>query len=137
MSFLRQLGQRLLAFMSGRNGLDSLALVLLILSLAVQMVGSIAGSGLLLLVSLVFYGGALFRIFSRKSYRREAENQKFLAGWDKIKVSARQFFLRIKLSRQYKYFRCPQCRALLRMRRGEGEKEICCPQCRHPFRQKA
>lgn len=137
MSFLRRLARRLTAFMSGRNGIDQLGFVSLIVSLALQMIGSVTGSALLMLISLVFYGWTIFRIFARKSYRREEENKKFVTGWETLKTKCRQFFLRLRLSREFKYFKCPQCKALLRVKRGEGEKEICCPRCQNRFRVKS
>ncbi len=133
MSFLRQLGRRFMAFMSGRNGFDQLALATLITSLLLQLIGSFMGSILLFLLSLALYAWSLFRIFSRKSYKREEENRKFVMGWQTLKTKARQLFLRLKNSRQYKYFKCPQCHTLLRVNRGEGPKDVCCPKCQMRF----
>ena len=137
MAFLRSIIQKFNAFMSGRNGIDQLSFALLIVSLILQFIGSFTGTGLLLLLSLALYGYTLFRVFSRKSYKREEENKKFCVWWEKIKTQAVQFYRRLKLSRQYKYFKCPQCRALLRIKRGEGEKDVCCPKCQNRFKQKS
>lgn len=137
MSFLQNLGQRFMAFMSGRNGVDQLTVAGLIGSLLLQVLGSLLGSPLLLIISFAAYGFTVFRVFSKKSYKREEENRKFCAWWENVKTKTVQFFKRLKLSRQYKYFKCPQCKALLRMSRGEGEKEICCPKCQNRFKQKS
>ena len=137
MSFLRNLGQRIAAFMSGRTGFDQLSLACLIGSLALQFIASLTGFPLLMLLSLAAYGYSLFRIFSRKSYKRQRENEQFSAWWANVKTKTVQFIKRLKLCRQYKYFRCPQCKTLLRLSRGGGEKEICCPKCQHRFRQKS
>jgi uncharacterized C2H2 Zn-finger protein len=88
-------------------------------------------------LSIALYGWALFRIFSKRSPKRATENQKFLTWWTPIGTKIRQFILRLKLRKQYKYFKCPQCGALLRMSRGAGEKDICCPKCQNKFRQKS
>ncbi len=134
MSFFRRMGRRFTAWMSRRNGIDQLAFVSLVTSLILQLVGSVTGFGLLVLVSIVLYAWALFRVFSKKSYKREEENKKFTLAWESAKTKTRQYFLRLRLSRQYKYFKCPQCKTLLRFNRGEGEKDICCPKCQHHFR---
>lgn len=134
MSFFRRMGRRFTAWMSRRNGIDQLAFVSLVTSLILQLVGSVTGFGLLVLVSIVLYAWALFRVFSKKSYKREEENKKFTLAWESAKTKTRQYFLRLRLSRQYKYFKCPQCKTLLRSNRGEGEKDICCPKCQHHFR---
>ncbi len=137
MSFLKALGQRIAVFMSGRTGLDQLSLACLVGSLILQFAASLTGIPLLMLVSLAAYGYSLFRVFSRRSYKRQQENEKFCAWRINLKTKAVQFWKRLKLCRQYKYFKCPQCRTLLRLSRGGGEKEICCPKCQHRFRQKS
>ena len=137
MPFLRNLGQRIAAFMNGRNGFDQLGLACIIGSLALQVIASVSGFPLLMLLSLAAYGYSLFRIFSRKSYKRQQENEKFSAWWADVKTKTVQLWKRLKLCRQYKYFKCPQCKTLLRLSRGGGEKDICCPKCQHRFKQKS
>ena len=136
MTFLQQLKWRLMNFMRGRNGMDQLALTTLMVSLALQLIGSLVQSGALMLLSLALYGFTLFRIFSRKSARRMAENAKFTAWRARTVTRVRQWFLRLKHSRQYKYFKCPQCGVLLRISRGAGERDVSCPQCHCQFRQR-
>ncbi len=135
--WLSGLFRRLAVWMSGRNGLDQLSLVIVIVSTILQAFASLMSSWLLLVIGFGLYGWALFRIFSRKSVRRAVENQKFLGLWALVSTKIRQFFTRLKNGRRYKYFKCPQCKALLRLTRGQGEREVCCPQCQHRFRQKA
>lgn len=128
---------RIADFMRGRNGFDQLALAALVVSLVLQLIGALTGFSLLLVLSMALYLYAFFRIFSPKSYKREAENQKFSVWWSGVQTKIVQFFRRLKLMRQYKYFKCPQCKALLRLTRGVGEKDICCPKCQNRFKQKA
>lgn len=137
MSFFNQLRRKFMDFMSGRNGMDQLSFACLLISLGLQVLGGVFGSSLFLLLSIALYAWTLFRVFSRKSYKREEENKKFLSLWSTVKTKARQYYLRLKGVRQYKYFHCPQCKALLRLTRGQGEKEICCPKCQNRFRQKS
>ena len=133
MSFFKMLSRRFMAFMSTRNGFDPLSMAILIGSLLLQIIGSITGLNVILFLSIALYGWALFRVFSKRNPNRAAENQKFLAWWTPIGTKVRQFILRLKLRRQYKYFKCPQCKSLLRMSRGAGEKEICCPKCQNLY----
>ena len=137
MPFLKMLGRRFMAFMSGRNGFDQLSMGILIGSLLLQIIGSIAGLNVIMFLSIALYGWALFRIFSKRSPKRATENQKFLTWWTPIGTKIRQFILRLKRRKQYKYFKCPQCGALLRMSRGAGEKDICCPKCQNRFKMKS
>ena len=137
MTFFHQLARRLAAYMSGRNGIDQLAVASLAASLALQMAGSLLRSSLLLLLSLALFGWSLYRIFSRRREKREEENRKFMQWFGSAQTKARQFILRMKLRKEYKYFKCPQCGALLRLKRGGGEKQICCPKCQHQFQQRS
>ena len=79
----------------------------------------------------------LFRMFSRNHEKRSAENRKYIeltSGW-KTKLS--QFIKRTKNRRDYRYFKCPNCKVLLRMKRGSGEKDITCVRCGHQFKMKS
>ena len=133
MSFWKQLLYRISGWLYGRNGVDQIALVALMASLLLQLLASLTGLSLFLLLSVAIYVFVLFRIFSKKSYARQAENTKFVNWLVNLKTKLRQFFLRLKLRKQYIYFRCPQCRTLLRAGRGQGEKEMHCPKCGNAF----
>ena len=137
MNFLQQLKWKFLNFMRGRNGVDQLTLAMLIGSLSLQLIGSITGVSFITVLSMALYVLTLVRVFARKTTQRTMENAKFVAWWGQTGTKARQWFLRLKNSRQYKYFKCPQCGVLLRLKRGEGEKDICCPKCQNRFKQKS
>jgi hypothetical protein len=127
----------LAGFMQGRNGVDNLGWHALWTGLILSLVSSFLGSMLLSLAGNVLYFYALFRMLSRNVVKRQAENNRyvhFLNNWQK---EVKQFFLRLKGTKEYKYFRCPACKNRLRLRRGCGEKHITCPVCRHQFDQKA
>ena len=136
MTFFQRIAERLRTFMTGRNGVDQLAVCALSLSLLTQLIGSFTGSFVLLILSMAFYGYTLFRIFSRKRYARQEENERFVTAFQGIKTKIRQFFLRVKLSKEYKYFRCSQCKTLIRLRRGGGERTVICPKCGNTFQKK-
>ena len=124
-------------FMRGRYGGDKLSLVLLIAGIVFSMVTSFTGITIFYYLGLVFYFIALFRMFSRNIVRRSAENQKFLGVCNKVFTAVRQFFVRLKNSRKYKYFRCPQCGVRLRLPRKVGEVTVTCSKCKNQFRKKA
>ena len=124
-------------FMRGRYGGDKLSLALLILGIAFSTVTSFTGITIFYYVGLAFYFIALFRMFSRNIVRRAAENQKFLGICSKVSTPVRQFFVRIRNSKKYKYFRCPQCGVRLRLPRKVGEVTVTCSKCRNQFKKKA
>lgn len=124
-------------FMAGRRGADELSMSLLITGVVLSMLSSIFRLPLLYLLSLAAYVYALFRMFSRNLEKRYAENAAFLKLWRGKSSGAKQFFNRIKNSRKYRYFKCPECKSLLRLPRGVGEVTVTCGKCRHAFKQKA
>ena len=137
MSFFRQLLFRLARFMSCRNGLDQLGMALIIASFVIQIFIPFTGLYQLIYLSYGLYGWFLFRFFSKNKYKRQEENRKFMVFFRNAVLKTKQFFRRLKGMKQYKYFRCPQCKTLLRLTRGTGEKEIHCPRCSHEFHKKA
>ena len=123
--------------MAGRHGADEMSLALLIAGLAISMVGGIVRLPILSLVSTAMYFYAIFRMFSRDHQKRCAENQKYLAFWNNGTRGLKQFFVRMKNMRKYKYFKCPQCNSRLRLPRKVGEVTVTCGKCHHAFKQKA
>lgn len=124
-------------FMVGRYGSDELSLVLLVVGIVLSMLSSIFRLGLLHLLSLAIYVFALFRMFSRNTGKRRAENAKFVGAWHGCISSIKQFINRMKNMRKYKYFKCPECHSRLRLPRKVGEVTVTCGKCHHAFKQKA
>lgn len=124
-------------FMSGRNGSDQLCLALILLGIVLILLGSITNLVIIDYLGLASYIYSLFRMFSRNLVKRRAENEKYLAFRRNFKTNISQFFARLKNSKQYKYFRCPQCKARLRLPRKVGEVTVTCGKCHHQFKQKA
>jgi len=137
MTFWQKIKQASARFMQGRHGVDNLGFFTLLSGLALSLIGSFTGFGILNILGFVLYVWTLFRMFSRNNEARTAENRKYIeltSGW---KTRCSQFIKRMKNRREYKYFRCPNCKVLLRLKRGCGEKEIDCVRCGHHFREKA
>ena len=136
-NFLYKLRMWISSFMQGRHGPDQFGIFTLIAGLVLSLLSSFIGLPVLGLAGTALYIYTLFRLFSRNQNKRIAENQKYIALTANTKTKARQFVLRQKNRKDYKYFRCPQCKVLLRMKRGTGEKEITCAKCGHQFTQKS
>ncbi len=137
MGFWAKIKAGLVRFMQGRHGTDNLGIFTLILGLILSLVGSFTGVGILSFLGLALYVITIFRMCSRNQEARARENRKYIeltSGW-KTKIT--QFFRRCKNRKEYKYFKCPKCRALIRMKRGSGERDITCVRCSHQFRAKA
>ena len=117
--------QWLQKFMAGRYGSDRLNMVILSAGLVACLISAFVDSVKLnLLLTAVSYGlmfWALFRSFSRNTYKRYQENRKFLQIFDRLK------------DRDHRYFDCPKCRQMGRVPRGKGKISITCPRCREKF----
>ena len=137
MSFMQKVKDGLRRLMVGRRGPDELSLALLVAGVVLSMLSSITRIGLFYLVSLVAYGFSIFRMFSRKIEKRYAENTKFLTFWRGWRSSLKQFINRAKNMRKFKYYKCPQCHAWLRLPRKVGEVTVTCGKCHSNFKQKA
>ena len=137
MSFLQRLKESLARFMQGRHGPDNLGMFTLVSGLLCSLLGSFAGIALFSLIGFALYVLTLFRMFSRNHEKRMAENRKYISITSDWKTKIRQFMKRMKNRRDYKYFKCPNCKVLLRMKRGSGEKDITCVRCGHQFKQKS
>ena len=137
MNFFQKMLFGFARFMSVRNGPDQLGMALILVSFAIQIATPLTGFGWLIYLSYGLYALFLFRFFSKNKAKRQEENWKFVSFFRNAVLKTKQFFRRLKGMKQYKYFKCPQCRTLLRLNRGAGEKEIHCPRCGHEFHQKA
>ena len=137
MSFFDKLRESARQMMAGRHGADELSMALMIVGLTISIVSSLLGVGIFSIISLALYGYAIFRMFSRDHNKRYLENQKYLTWWNGTGSAIRQFFVRMKNIRKYKYFKCPECHARLRLPRKVGEVTVTCGKCHHAFKQKA
>ncbi len=120
-----------------RHGADELSLGLLISGLALSLISRITRLGVLELLGMAAYIFSVYRMLSRQHEKRYQENQKFVALWRKSSGEAKQFSVRWKNRKSFKYFKCPQCHALLRLPRKVGEVTVTCGKCHHAFKKKA
>ena len=116
---------KLRQFMAGRYGTDKLNTCILVLGVIVSIVAAILHNPFLTLIfatlSYVLMFWAIFRTFSRNTYKRYQENRKFLMLLDRIK------------DRKHRYYSCPRCRQPVRVPRGKGKIAITCPKCKEKF----
>ncbi len=136
MTFWERIKQSLRNLMVGRQGVDQLSLALVWTGLGLYVLSALLGSGLLSLVSMAVYGYTLFRVFSRNTEKRSAENRRYLTRKNRMQTNAKQARTRFNNRKQYKYFRCPSCKAWLKLPRGAGVVTVTCGRCHNSFTQK-
>ncbi len=128
--------EKLIRFMTGRNGADNLSRAVSFISIALLVIGlftDVEVSRVLWVFAVLGVGYVYFRIFSRNVYKRQAENRKYL----NMTSGARAYFRGLKerwsQRKDYKFFRCPSCRTLLRVPRGKGKIKLVCRKCGTSF----
>ncbi len=121
-------------FLYGRYGNDPLNAALIVLYLVLYLVSSAARVVLLYWVSLAVLFWALFRMFSRNTPRRRAENARFMAFAD---PALRWLRLRrtIRRDKEHCYFKCPNCGQQLRVPKGKGKITVTCRSCGASFQE--
>lgn len=132
--------ERFARFMLGRNGNDAFNRFLLITAAALLLLASLlsrtaVGRVLYLLVPLLL-GYTYFRLFSRDLYRRRSENERYLREVEKLRRRTRVFSERWKQHKDYKFFTCPSCKAVMRVPRHRGKIRIVCRKCGSTFMRK-
>lgn len=137
MTFWQRVKQGFRNFMSGRHGADQLSMALVWAGLAFYVLDMFFRLGLLSYLGLGCYIYAIFRMLSRNQGKRNAENQRYVLWSGKMRTQFRQARNRFKNRREFKYFKCPKCRAWLRLPHGAGDVTVTCGRCRHQFQKKA
>lgn len=125
MGFFKRIATGLRNFMVGRYGNDKLNMTLLGIGVGACLLGMLLPFRLVKLVCLVLSYGlmiwAIFRCFSRNTYKRYQENRKFLLFFDNLR------------DREHRCYICPKCNQTVRVPRGKGKIAITCPKCKEKF----
>ena len=122
--------------MTGRYGTDQLNRMLSIATLVLLVLSFFAGGGLGRLVwilALACLVWSSFRTFSRNIPGRQRENAAYLGLTRNLRGSLHGARERFAQRKDYRFFRCPSCRAWLRVPRGKGRLNITCRQCGERF----
>lgn len=127
---------KLARLMIGRNGSDDLSRFVSVVSV-VLMAGAMFGRGsyqyvfwILSIAGLVY---SYFRIFSRNFDKRREENMRYLEMKNEILSYFHGVKERYSQRKDYKFFRCPSCHAMLRVPRGKGKVKVVCRKCGTSF----
>ncbi len=129
--------ERFARFMAGRNGNDELNRFLLIADIILLLIAGLLSrfrfGGIFYMLVLALLGYTYFRLFSRDLYRRRSENERFLREKHRLLSRFRVLRERWKQRKEYKFFSCPACKAVMRVPRGRGKIRIVCHKCGSTF----
>lgn len=127
---------RLMRFMAGRNGLDSLNRFLLGVCIVVVLFNLFLRSAVFSILGYLLLILVYFRIFSRNLAKRGAENQRYLRYQNSFLHWKHQLTERFRQRKTHRFYRCPACHTNLRVPKGKGKIFICCPKCGEGFERK-
>ena len=135
---MRNFIYRFQMFMQGRYGSDELNISLIVLSAIVSIVSrffmfNIPVRLILTAVSLGLLGLAVFRFLSRNIYGRTAENRKFKPVFTAVTSRFKLTYRKFRDGRTHRYYKCPVCKAQLRVKNLKGKHTIRCPKCANKF----
>ena len=80
---------------------------------------------------------AIFRMFSRNTAKRAAENRVFMKFWNPVKNWFQYLWLSVRYCKKNRYFLCPHCGRIACVPRGTGKVTITCKSCRTKYDKKA
>ncbi len=123
--------------MIGRNGNDQLNRFLLVVGVVLLLLASLLGragvGNLLYLLALAALILSYYRMLSRDLYRRRSENERYLRKREKLSAKLRLLRERWNQRKDFKFFTCPSCKAVMRVPRGRGKIRIVCHKCGNTF----
>jgi hypothetical protein len=124
-------------FMEGRYGTDQLIVALLVVGMIFTFTGDIFRLSALTLLSYVAFFTCIYRTLSRNILARQKENNKFLQFWNPVKSKGEKEYHKLVDMKDYKYFKCPNCKQVLRVPRGRGKIAVTCKKCNTRFIKKS
>ncbi len=129
--WFQKLAYKIAEFMYGRYGGDNLNLFFTVLSWIFLLISllPIPFFGLFSIVGLALCGWAIFRSLSRNIAKRRAEYDRFLRITAKPRNAWRLHQNKKRDKKTHCYFKCPKCKAVLRVPLGKGSIIVTCPKC--------
>ena len=122
--------------MAGRSGADQFSRFLSYVALALIVANLFVRSSVLWILALLVLVYTYYRMFSKNVARRREENGRYLQLQYKLTGGAKNCLDRWKQRKEFVFFRCPDCRAMLRVPRGKGRIRVTCRKCGNAFEKK-
>lgn len=133
MKFFSKLNESFSRFMYGRYGNDSLNHFLIGVWLGETILNLFFHSIILYLFGAVLCIVVFYRMFSKNMVKRRRENADWYDFSTKIKASFRLLKVRIRDRKVASFFKCPKCKAPIRMPRRVGKFNVRCTKCGNVF----
>lgn len=125
---MEKLRNKLITFMYGRNGADSLYKASTAVFFALAVINLFLRSAVVSVIIWALFIWAMFRCLSKNVYKRSLENRAFLRIEEKAakKLKMTKTMLTDK---EHSYKKCKHCKAYLRLPKRSGTHTAVCPKC--------
>ena len=135
---------RIAQFMAGRYGSDEFArfqsVAAIVLIVLAAIINAVASSDFWIIIGSVLWVAAVAamvwsyaRVFSKDFNKRRAENSKYLTKRARVKAWFGGKKTQFQQRKDYCFFSCPSCKAVMRVPRGKGKIKIVCRKCGEAF----
>ena len=124
-------------FMVGRYGTDQLTAAMFVAGMILTFIGNAFNWHVLIILTYVLFFVCIYRTMSKNILERQKENNKFLRYWNPVVRWFKKKYNILKSRKDYKYFKCPNCKQELRAPRGKGKIAVTCEKCGTKFMQKS
>lgn len=125
--FLQQMGYKMQQFMIGRYGNDELNRALSIAALVCLVLSVFWGVFYPIALALMIW--SLFRTCSKNISARLHEREMYQNLIGKVRTKCRLYKRMWTERKTHRYFKCKQCKAVIRIPKGRGEVDVGCPRC--------
>lgn len=124
--------EKIAKFMYGRYGLDDLYLFCFFLYIVLIILNLFFHNEILFFVELLLLIFMFYRVFSKKIYKRNLENQKFLRLKNQLLKPFFNMQRNYKDRKKYVYKKCHNCKTTLRLPlpSKQGINHVRCPECK-------
>lgn len=124
---------RIVSFMFGRYGMDTLGYFLLALYGICCLINAFAHSFLFSLFIFCIVILIFFRTLSKNTEKRRAENQLFCKIWNPVKIEFKLLYDRFRDRKTNRYRKCKHCKAVIKLPNKKGDHTVRCPKCGNTF----
>lgn len=127
------LRQKISNFMYGRNGFDKFNVFLLVIYFAVGFVNTFLRNIYVYVFIWLLFFYIVFRVLSKNIYKRSAENRKYLSVSKSVSSFFKLIFMKVKFIKTYRFRRCKNCKAIMRLPIKKGKHTVRCVSCKKEF----
>ncbi|MBR5804581.1 MAG: hypothetical protein IKY03_00425 [Clostridia bacterium] len=127
--FFQNIGYRYSQWMQGRYGADELSRFMTVAGVVLMVLSVFRKLSFLWFPAMAILIWSLFRVYSKNTDRRLAERNWYLGVKSKAVGYVSLLKKRWRDRKTHVYFKCPDCKKILRVPKGKGTLKVRCPQC--------